>query len=332
MNSSMSPSASDADAVLCPNCASQLLVPAGVGSLVCANCHTQFRLDGPWPQIRFSRKAIISCVLGILSFMMLFLTGIPALILGVCALSDIRRQTKAAALKGRWLAIVGALLGGTLSSVIFVGPIVVARLQRAAMAEQGRQEIGAMVPQALMDRVVAILPHGAEWKWFHPTDGLDPEIAEPGFQKRFSTLEYDDSKWKTARELDWLTGFGYGDPVAVPIGKPVAGDRNTAYFRARFHTDQEYRGLIFTCYRDDGVIIYLDGKEVARSNVLSDSEDTYEAMALKPVTSTAETARIIVRIPGGLSPGAHVLAISLHNVSNQSSDLRLGNLCLYGTQ
>ncbi len=166
-----------------------------------------------------------------------------------------------------------------------------------------------MVPQALMDRVVAILPHGAEWKWFHPSDGLDPEIAEPGFQKRFSTLEYDDSKWKTARELDWLTGFGYGDPVAVPIGKPVAGDRNTAYFRARFHTDQEYRGLIFTCYRDDGVIIYLDGKEVARSNVLSDSEDTYEAMALKPVTSTAETARIIVRIPGGLSPGAQLQLI-----------------------
>ncbi|MDG2383715.1 MAG: hypothetical protein P8N76_18730 [Pirellulaceae bacterium] len=332
MNSSIHTTASEWGAVVCPNCAAQLLAQAGVGSLVCANCHTQFRSDGRWPRSRFSRKAIISCVLGFLSFLLLFLTGIPALILGVCALSDIRRQSSSAALKGRWLAIIGATLGGTLSIVIFVGPIVVARLQRAAMAEQGRQEIGVMVPQALRDTIVAILPPGAEWKWLHPVDGLDPEVSEPGFHERFHRLDYDDSTWQTGRELEWLTGFGYGAPVAVSIGEPPAGARNTAYFRARFETDREYLGLILTCYRDDGVIVYLDGKEVARSNVPADSEDAYDAMATHAITSTAETARMIVRIPGGLSPGEHVLAISLHNSSNESSDLRLGNLCLYGTQ
>lgn len=327
MSSSIRQSDSNLEFVVCPNCAAKLLKRSGVSALLCANCHTQFRLDGPWPRIHYSQKAIASFGLGMLSCIGFFVTGIPAFVLGVCALNDIRRQPNAGTLRGWWFAIIGATFGGLLSTAILFGPFFVVRLQRSTMAEQGS---GSVVRQSIANNVVPIVPHGAEWKWLHPVDGVDPEVHEPGFHERFYTSDYDDSAWQTGTESRWLTGFGYGDPVAKSIGEPASGKRNTAYFRARFRTRQNYRGLIFACYRDDGIVVYIDGKEVARDN-MPDAPDSYQGTAAAVIGSDAETAMIGIKIPEGLPAGEHVLAISVHNASPSSSDLRLGNVRLYGT-
>jgi hypothetical protein len=57
-----------------------------------------------------SNKATISLVLGLLSFCFTLLTGIPAVVFGVMAMSEIRRNPK---LGGQGIAIAGMILGGT---------------------------------------------------------------------------------------------------------------------------------------------------------------------------------------------------------------------------
>jgi general secretion pathway protein G len=62
------------------------------------------------PVIKTSGLAIVSLVLGILSFCFGFITGIPALILGIIALVKISKST--GALKGQGLAVAGLCTGG----------------------------------------------------------------------------------------------------------------------------------------------------------------------------------------------------------------------------
>ena len=44
-------------------------------------------------------------------------------------------------------------------------------------------------------------------------------------------------------------------------------NRKTAYFRHKFSSEKALKNLSIRMQRDDGVIVYLDGKEVARDNM-----------------------------------------------------------------
>ena len=113
--------------------------------------------------------------------------------------------------------------------------------------------------------------------------------------------------------------------IGTPTTREVA---HSAYFRARFTTDKPRANLELRCQRDDGIIIYLDGKEVARNN-MSDGPDTYLLPAVRAISDGEETViqRIALRNVS-LPAGAHVLAISLHNPAKSSSDLRLAGVTL----
>jgi prepilin-type processing-associated H-X9-DG protein len=78
-----------------------------------------------------SGKAIASLVLGLCSFVMCFLTGIPALFLGIFALNDISNPKKH--VKGKGLAITGIVLGG-LTSFLLVPMVLIALLLPAVQA------------------------------------------------------------------------------------------------------------------------------------------------------------------------------------------------------
>src|SRR5829696_9342083 len=45
-----------------------------------------------------------------------------------------------------------------------------------------------------------IVPVGSEWKWLHPTDGVDPASTNKDFHKTFMKADFDDSKWNTAKD------------------------------------------------------------------------------------------------------------------------------------
>jgi hypothetical protein len=66
---------------------------------------------------RISRKAVASLVLAISSLVAVFITGIPAIVLGVLAIVDIRRSR--GRLQGMTLAVIGIVVGAILS-VLYV--------------------------------------------------------------------------------------------------------------------------------------------------------------------------------------------------------------------
>ena len=180
-----------------------------------------------------------------------------------------------------------------------------------------------------MSETTILVPVDSPWRWLHPRDGIDPAAHEPNFHDQFSKMNFDDSGWQSdINDTGPHGGFGYGDDVGINIGLPAQGNRKTAYFRCLFECSEPFEQLILLLQRDDGVIVYLDGEEVVRDNVL-DGAETYELLAS---SNPAFDERSLVRhvIDKKLAAGKHVLAISLHNKSAWSSDLRLAELSLHG--
>ena len=178
-----------------------------------------------------------------------------------------------------------------------------------------------------------LVPSNSEWKWLHPTDGVDPAVSHPNFHKTFFMTGYDDSAWKSGKDsADPNGGFGYGPGFnGVNIGLPPdENHRHTAYFRHRFTTDKPHARLELRCQRDDAIIVYLDGVEVLRDNLTAGPE-AYLLAASIPQGPDNDGVIHRFPIPGTLAPGPHLLAISVHNTELPSSDLRLGGITLVQT-
>ena len=182
-------------------------------------------------------------------------------------------------------------------------------------------------------RVISVLlPPDSEWKWLHPPDGADPAARDPDFYRTFSAIDYDDAAWKRGKDSGGPSGgFGYGDKgfTGVDIGTPAdAATGGTAWFRCRFTTDKPHASLELRCQRDDGIVVYLDGREVARDNMSGGAES--RGLTAADAMNSAEES-IVRRIPlagAALPAGEHVLAISLHNPEAPSSDLRIAGITL----
>lgn len=186
---------------------------------------------------------------------------------------------------------------------------------------------------ALMNRGVAsvLVPSDSTWLWWHSVEGIDPARSDPDFHTTFAGIDYDDSDWQTGRDSGHPSlGFGYEEEwfKGVDIGRPaVRGSGKTAYFRCHFSTERAHSNLELRCRRDDGVIVYIDGNEVGRDN-MQEGEEDYTLPALQPVGEEGEMSMFQIRIGKDLAPGEHVLAISLHNPTGPSSDLRIGGITL----
>jgi hypothetical protein len=177
-----------------------------------------------------------------------------------------------------------------------------------------------------------LIPPTAEWRYLCPANGVDPATDHPDFHERFAASDFDDSQWDAGQDSPGLLGgLGYGDPAGVAWPTPPAGDRKTAYLRHRFNTDEPVNRLILEGQFDDGIIVYLDGIEVGRNNVAPNKPNRFDLTATIAIGSIMEPWTRSVPLLGNLDPGDHVLAISLHNHSIDSSDLRIGGIKLYGS-
>jgi Flp pilus assembly protein TadD len=212
-----------------------------------------------------------------------------------------------------------------------------------ALNDLGREEEAREVSRALAALTVpvskdspsvlsVIVAPTAEWSWLHPADGTDPKVSDANFHQTFFTAGFDDARWQRGTDSEETGGgFGYGDDwfTGVDIGTPASKEvGKSAYFRHRFTTTKEHTHLELRCQRDDGIIIYLDGKEVARDN-MKEGEEAYLLSAANTVSDFNERTTYPVPLKGlALAPGGHVLAISLHNTERPSSDLRIGGITL----
>jgi chitodextrinase len=149
--------------------------------------------------------------------------------------------------------------------------------------------------------------------WRYLDDGSDQGTAwrEPGFN---------DSAWASGpAEL----GYGDGDEATVVYAGPVPDRYITTYYRTDFEVanPSEFIGIDLSVVRDDGVVVYLNGTEIARDNMPTGPVGylTRAVAGISGVTIEATPVTFVVD-PGALVAGTNVMAVEIHQVGPGSSD------------
>lgn len=150
----------------------------------------------------------------------------------------------------------------------------------------------------------SLISTGSVWRYFDL--GTDPG---PGWQ----TLAFDDSAW--------LTGpgeFGFGDGDEATILNRV----NTAYFRATFIvTDPSLVTSLFAdVWRDDGVIVYINGVEVFRDNMDAGPVGYSTSASTTALDDGEDPVRGNI-IPAVLAAGVNIIAVEVHQSPFSTTDL-----------
>jgi hypothetical protein len=158
-----------------------------------------------------------------------------------------------------------------------------------------------------------IIPRGTEWQYLVPT-------AEPGNSWKYPG--FNASSWKTGK-----SGFGYGDNDDSTVLKNII----SVFIRKEFNITNliEIGELVMSIDYDDGFIAYINGKEIARSNLGSGFTVPFNQVT---GTLTREATmynkgfpeNYYIRVPSAfLVEGTNVIAIQGHNSGSTSDDLSL---------
>ena len=148
--------------------------------------------------------------------------------------------------------------------------------------------------------------------------------STPGWA--WKALGFADSAWK-----EGPAPLGYGDRVATLVGYgPNASSRYvTTYFRHTFEATHGYESLVLRLRRDDGAVVYVNGTEVARTNMPAGTI-TSTTLASSAVAMPDELTYLTFPMTAPLYDGPNVIAVELHQSSRSSSDLVFA-LALEGT-
>ena len=192
---------------------------------------------------------------------------------------------------------------------------------------------GAVSPAARMfsssGLIETLVPAGARWRWFTDATGLgssDIVAGSPAWSSaNWKHPNFDDSAWS---EGPAQLGYGEGDEATViPFGPDANRKWTTAYFRNRFNLadSRGITGVKMRLRRDDGAIVYLNGREAARSNITTGPVNA--STFADPASDDGQTFGEFALSPGLLLQGENLVAVELHqatfNTSDASFDLEL---------
>ena len=161
-------------------------------------------------------------------------------------------------------------------------------------------------------KIKTLLPTGASWKYLDDGSNLGVEWRNFG---------YDDSEWS-----EGAAKLGYGDDGEVTklsYGDDPKNKIITYYFRHKFNYDEESipKFLNANLVRDDCAIVYLNGKEIIRSNI-SKGEVSFKSLSLGFVTGSDEKNAIPFALkPDLLVKGENIIAAEIHQDNANSSDI-----------
>jgi prepilin-type processing-associated H-X9-DG protein len=176
----------------CPECGRTLVIPGanpyampqGIGGDLGPDWEPGDFKGGP-PAT--SGKAVASLVLGLLSFFLMFFTGIPALILGAMGLGEIGRSK--GRLTGRGMAITGMVTGG-LGSACFIPAILIALLLPTVQAAREAARRSQCVNN--LKQIGLGMHNFHDEKGHFPTAAITDEDGKPLLSWRVAILPYID--------------------------------------------------------------------------------------------------------------------------------------------
>lgn len=158
-----------------------------------------------------------------------------------------------------------------------------------------------------------IIPAKSVWKFLDNGTNQNKEWFKPAFS---------DSLWKI--DLSPL-GYGFNNmSTTISYGSSSTNKYITTYFRKSFDLDKntvENGTFSISLLREDGAVLYLNGKEIIRSNMPS-GDITYKTLASSTISGTAETTYLTYNVnPSDFKVGTNVFAVEVHQVASSSSDM-----------
>ena len=189
----------------------------------------------------------------------------------------------------------------------------------SAMANEWLFRIAAMTVRT--DRVVTpFIAGGSNWKY--SDQGLD-------LGTNWAQAQYDDSAW-----AEGPARLGYNTPgvlTTVSFGPNSANKYITTYFRRVFVAPANvlYTNLNLRLNRADGAIVWLNGRELFRTN-LPAGPISFLTQASTSVVGDAMSTYFPATVPiAGLPAGTNVVAVEVHRFSPSQASLSF-DLELFG--
>lgn len=167
-----------------------------------------------------------------------------------------------------------------------------------------------------------IISMGSSWKYLDNGSNQGTAWKEAAF---------DDAAWATGNAK---LGYGSGDEVTIlSYGANASKKYATTYFRKSFTiTDvAQFVSFKLSIIRDDGMVVYVNGKEVIRENVLS-GPPMFSDYATRDVTSGNKITPVDFVIPPcAFEEGDNTIAVEMHQGTATSVDMFF-NLQLIGNK
>jgi hypothetical protein len=173
---------------------------------------------------------------------------------------------------------------------------------------------------AVFGQTVSIIPQNSSWRYL--ANGSNQATA-------WRASSFNDAAWSTGN-----AEFGYGDGgEATVVGYGSANNKyRTTYFRKTFTVSNpsSYTNFTLSLLRDDGAVVYLNGVQIAKSNMPSGTIG-YKTFASTAVSGSGESTfyTFVINSTSFVS-GNNVLAVEIHQSDASSNDLSF-NLKLDGT-
>jgi hypothetical protein len=148
------------------------------------------------------------------------------------------------------------------------------------------------------------------------------------YGNRWTEQAYDESQWSSGPAQ---LGYGDGDEATVlscgPNPACNGGNNITTWFRKHFWLEpgiaRKTESLLVELLRDDGAVVYINGREVARSNMPAGGIGA-QTLALTGIVDedtyfpTTVSGSLISNL---LRDGDNVVAVEVHQVNDTSSDV-----------
>ncbi len=161
------------------------------------------------------------------------------------------------------------------------------------------------------EATVTLLPRGSQWHYH--SDGTAPP-----------------SDWQddTFEPTTWQQGkapLGYGESdiaETISFGEDADAKHAAAYFHTRFTYDGEALSTArLRVRRDDGLVISLNGQEIARHHLPAAHETDATTFAVREVGGIEERLYYCLEIDPSLLKPTNVLTAQVHQCNGKSSDL-----------
>ncbi|MEI6949909.1 T9SS type A sorting domain-containing protein [Paraflavisolibacter sp. H34] len=169
----------------------------------------------------------------------------------------------------------------------------------------------SLLMAATLTAQVTLVPFGSSWNYLD--NGTNQGTA-------WRALGFNDGAWKTG---NGKLGYGLsGLTTTVSYGPDEDDKYITTYFRKTISIADvsTFTGFTVNAYREDGVVVYVNGMEVYRNNMPTGTISYTTAASASPSNDGAAPVTFTVPV-ARFTSGSNVIAAEIHQKSTTSSDI-----------